>query len=88
MPLRTIELDGARWTVTSTGRRTQSSKDEFSVLFTRVAGGPPEQRVARYSPLGVKRREDSLAALSDPALLDLLRRSQPSWTTPELGYRR
>ena len=88
MPLRTIEVDGQRWTVTSTGRRTQYSKDEFSVLFTRVGGGPHEERVARYSPLGTKEREASLAALPDAGLIDLLKRSQPSWTTPELGYRR
>lgn len=86
--MRTIEIDGQRWTVAPTGRRTQYSKDEFSVLFTRVAGGPPEERVARYSPLAVKERETSLARLTDAELTDLLRRSQPSWTTPELGYRR
>lgn len=88
MPERTLDAGGERWTVTSTGRRTPYHKDEFTVLFTRVSGGPPEQRVARYSPLGAKNREASLAELSDAQLGDLLRRSQPSWTTPELGYRR
>jgi hypothetical protein len=88
MPRRTIELDGQLWTATGTGRRTPYSKDEFTVLFTRVAGGPAERRVARYSPLGAKDREASLAELSDQQLRDLLRRSQPSWTTPELGYER
>lgn len=88
MPRRFLDVDGARWSVSLTGRRTQYARDEFSVLFTRVAGGPEERRVARYSPLGPKSRESSLAELSDAQLLDLLRRSQPSWTTPELSYRR
>jgi hypothetical protein len=88
MPRRTIDVNGGTWTVSATGRRTIYHKDEFSVLFTRVAGGEREERVARYSPLGVKNREASLAELSDAQLRDLWRRSQPSWTTPELGYRR
>jgi hypothetical protein len=87
MPQRTIELDGQRWTVSMTGRRTQYAKDEFSVLFTRVGSDPAEQRVARYSPQGSKAREDSLAELSDRRLAELLDRSQPAWTTPETGYR-
>jgi hypothetical protein len=36
----------------------------------------------------VKSTELSLALLTDQALVDLLARSQPSWTSPELGYRR
>lgn len=86
MPMRIIEVEGERWTVASTGRRTPYHRDEFGVVFTRVDGGPREQRVARYSPLGAKDRETSLAELTDAELRDLLRRSQPSWTTPELGY--
>jgi hypothetical protein len=77
-----------RWLASPSGRRTQYGKDEFTVVFTRVAGGAREERAARYSPLGAKSRERSLAELSDDQLHDLLRRSQPSWTTPELGYRR
>jgi hypothetical protein len=42
----------------------------------------------RYSPLGAKSRELSLAGLSDRELADLLAVSQPAWTAPELGYRR
>jgi hypothetical protein len=86
MPLRTIASDGARWTVTATGRRTQYTKDEFTVCFSRE--GSDEQRVARYSPLGTKAREASLSELTDAQLLDLFRRSQPSWTAVELGYHR
>ena len=85
---RLVDCDNGRWTVTTTGRVTQYGKDEFSLLFTRVSGGPREERVARYSPLGAKSREASLAELSDEQLRWLIRHSQPSWTTPELGYRR
>ena len=88
MPLPTIEKDGQQWTVTSSGRRTQYAKDEFTLCFTRVGSNPVEQRVARYSPQGSKAREDSLAELSGAALVSLLNRSQPSWTTAEMGYRR
>jgi hypothetical protein len=88
MTQKTIERDGQRWAVTNTGRHTQYGKDEFSLCFSRVGAEPPEQRVARYSPQGAKNRENSLAELSDRALIDLLNRSQPSWTTPELEYRR
>lgn len=87
MPRRIISSGEERWSVTTTGRHTQYNKDEFSVLFTREDGGERVQRVARYSPLATKSREASLAGLSDAELRDLLRRSQPSWTTPELGYR-
>ncbi len=86
MPLRTIDADGGRWSVSTTGRRTQYAKDEFTVCFTESETG--RQRVARYSPLGSKARESSLAELTDAELASLLKRSQPSWTAVELGYRR
>lgn len=86
MPKRVIEVDGRQWTVTLSGRRTQYNKDEFGVVFTGDA--PREQRVARYSPLAVKSAELSLSRLSDQDLATLLQRSQPSWTSPELEYRR
>ena len=86
MPLRTINADGAVWSVSSTGWRTQYTKDEFTVCFTEAATGV--QRVARYSPQGTKAREDSLSQLTDAELVSLLKRSQPSWTAVELGYRR
>jgi hypothetical protein len=44
--------------------------------------------VTRYSPLGSKSRELSLAQLSDAELRELLLHSQPARTAPELGYRR
>jgi hypothetical protein len=88
MPRPIIEVDGERWQVAVSGRSTQYNKDEFGLVFTRGTGPDREQRVVRYSPLGAKSRELSLASLSDRELADLLAVSQPSWTAPELGYRR
>jgi hypothetical protein len=88
MPQRTIEVNGQRWTAIPSGRRTQYTRDELTVCFSRIGAEPREERVARYSPRGSSARENALAELSDAALTDLLARSQPSWTTPELGYRR
>jgi hypothetical protein len=88
MPRRIIEVDGDRWEVAVSGRTTQYTKDEFGLVFTRGTGPQRERRLARYSPLGAKSRELSLAQLSDADLRDLLAHSQPSWTAPETGYRR
>ena len=88
MPRRIIEAGGDRWVVSVSGRNTQYTKDEFGLVFTRGTGSDLEQRVTRYSPLGAKSRELSLHELSDPELRDLLAHSQPSWTSPEMGYRR
>jgi hypothetical protein len=87
MPRRVIEGDGRRWTVTPSGRRTQYSRDEFGLVFTSEDAAR-DQRVVRYSPLSVKSVELSLDALTDRQLRDLFAQSQPSWTSPELGYRR
>ncbi len=86
MAQRTIEVNGVTWNVSASGRRTQYAKDEFSVVFTRADSA--EARVARYSPLGSKGRETSLAELTDARLAVLLARSQPSWTAAEMGYQR
>ena len=88
MPRRIIEVDGEQWQVAVSGRSTQYNKDEFGLVFTRGTGPGREQRVVRYSPLGAKSRELSLASLSDRELAELLAVSQPAWTAPELGYRR
>ena len=88
MPRRIIEVEGEQWQVAVSGRSTQYNKDEFGLVFTRGTGSAREQRVVRYSPLGAKSRELSLAAMTDRALADLLAVSQPAWTAPELGYRR
>ncbi len=88
MPRRIIEFEGGEWQVAASGRTTQYVKDEFGVIFTRGVGPDREQRVSRYSPLGAKSREASLSNLTDAELRDLLAHSQPSWTAPEMGYRR
>jgi hypothetical protein len=83
-----IDVDGVQWAVSVSGRITQYVKDEFGLIFSRGAGASRERRVARYSPLGAKSRELSLAELTDRELRDLLAHSQPAWTAPEMGYRR
>jgi hypothetical protein len=88
MPRRIIEVDGEQWEVAVSGRVTQYLKDEFGLVFTRGVGPDREQRVIRYSPIGPKSREESLGQLSDAELRRLLAHSQPSWTAPEMGYRR
>jgi hypothetical protein len=88
VPRRIIEIDGEPWEVAVSGRVTQYVKDEFGLIFTRGVGPDREQRVVRYSPLGAKSRELSLGELTDAELGNLFRHSQPSWTAPEMGYRR
>lgn len=85
---RTFEVNGQKWRVSSTGRITQYTKDEFGLRFTRLSHEPREERVVRYSPQLSKDRESALAQLSDADLAGLLRVSQPAWTTPDLGYLR
>ena len=46
-----------------------------------------EVRVTRYSPQGARWRDQSLAELSEDDLRRLFEFSQPSWTSPEAGYR-
>ncbi len=87
MPPRTIEAEGRRWRVTPSGRRTQYSRDEFSLTFTSL-DDDRERRVVRYSPLATKSPDDALSRLDEARLGDLLRRSQPAWTSPDAGYGR
>lgn len=87
MARRFIDIDGQQWEVTPTGSVTQYVKDEFALVFARGEGESRERRIVRYSP-AIRYRDNSLAALSDERLRELFRRSQPSWTSPELGYRR
>lgn len=88
MPQRVIEVDGQRWSVAPAGRITQYEKDEFSLRFVAQPAGSAPDRIVRYSPLGSKSRETSLSRMSEAELIELFRVSQPSWTSPELGYRR
>ena len=88
MPRRVIEVDGGRWEVTVSGRTTQYVKDEFGLRAH--PGRWAQSRAAGRSLLAAGRqgREVSLGQLSDAELRDLLGHSQPSWTAPEMGYRR
>ena len=67
------------------GRVTQYDRDEFALLFV-ADGGKREVRVTRYSPHGVRSREQSLAEMSDAELTRLFTLSQPSETSPEADY--
>jgi len=86
---RRITQDGATWKVSLAGRFTVYERDEFPLLFERVAAdGRVERRVTRFSPRGAKSRDEALAELSDAELAALLVSSQPDWTSPELNYAR
>ncbi len=87
MPARTIDVNGTTWTVAPSGGVTQYTRDEFTMLFTKGTGPDREERVAKYSPIGARSRELSLSEMTDLQLTDLFARSQPSWTSPDTGYR-
>jgi hypothetical protein len=55
-------------------------------MFIAGTGSSREVRVTRYSPMGARSREQSLAELPDSELVRLLGQSQPSFTSPEAGY--
>lgn len=86
MARRTIEIDGERWEVYPSGRVTVYNLDEFGLVFERGSGAQRERRATRYSPLGSRRRDGSLAELTDRELTALFRQSQPEWTAPEFDY--
>ena len=87
MPARTITVDGRAWRVYPSGYITQYERDEFGLLFVSGSGDDREVRVTRYSPQGTRSREESLAEMSDADLARLLEQSQPSFTSPEAGYK-
>ena len=86
MPTRTISAEGKEWRVFPSGYVTQYEHDEFGLMFIAGTGSAREVRVTRYSPQGVRSREQSLAELSDIELTRLFAESQPSFTSPEAGY--
>ena len=88
MPTRSIDIDGKRWNVYPSGFVTQYEHDEFGLIFMSGSGASRETRVTRYSPMGARSREASLAEMSDERLRELFRSSQPSVTSPEAGYSR
>ncbi|MSR05618.1 MAG: hypothetical protein EXR93_00895 [Gemmatimonadetes bacterium] len=88
MARRTLEADGERWVVYPSGRTTQYDRDEFGLVFEKGTGPARVRRVTRYSPVGARRWDAALAELTDAHLLELLRQSQPAWTSPEAEYAR
>jgi len=83
MPGRIIEVDGERWSVIPSGRVTPYERDEFGLVFQAGTGAERVRRFVRYSPLGARRWDASLAELSDAQLRRLLVQSQPEWTSPD-----
>jgi hypothetical protein len=86
MPVRTFTVAGRSWRVFPSGRVTQYDRDEFGILFVTGSDETREVRVTRYSPVGVRSREQSLAELTDADLTRLFEYSQPSATSPEADY--
>jgi hypothetical protein len=87
MPTRTVNISGRQWRVFPSGRVTQYDRDEFALMFVADAGGKREVRVTRYSPVGARSRERSLAEMSDAEITRLFEQSQPGETSPEADYR-
>ena len=87
MPARHISIDGREWQVYPSGFLTPNTGDEFGLIFATGSGNAREVRVTRYSPVGSRSREQSLAEMDNAALLSLFRTSQPGERSPEAGYR-
>jgi hypothetical protein len=85
---RSIRVDGEQWDVYPSGRVTLYERDEFALVFQKGTGPDRVRRVARYSPLGARRRDASLAELPDERLVEFFRQSQAGWTSPDIGYAR
>jgi len=86
MPQCSFAIDGETWAVTPSGYSTVYGKDQFGLAFTSGAGPARKRRFTRYAPVGNRSPDAALAELSDAALLDLWRHSQPAWTAPESAY--
>src|SRR5438128_12185438 len=86
MTRRTIAVDSEIWKVYPTGRITVYGKDEFGLLFELGTGPERKRRFIRYSPLGSKSTDASLAELTERQLLDFFLQSQPAWTSPAGRY--
>jgi hypothetical protein len=88
MPLRSVDVNGQKWSVYPSGYITVYTQDEYGLLFSRGEGKGREVRVTRYSPQGTRSREQAFAELSETQLKELFEQSQPSFTSPEAGYER
>jgi hypothetical protein len=88
MPTRSISIDGKAWRVFPSGYVTQYDQDEYGLIFVHGTGEARQVRVTRYSPVGTRSREQSLAEMSEEDLRRLFETSQPGATSPEAGYAR
>lgn len=86
MARRRIVVDGDTWEVLLSGRVTVYGRDQVGILFQQGTGPDRKRRFTRFAPVGSRRVDAALAELSDARLTDLLRTSQPAWTTPEAAY--
>lgn len=86
MPTRRITIEGKTWQVYPSGYITQYDADEFGLIFVHGVADAREVRLTRYSPTGVRSREQSLAELGEQELRQLFAMSQPSVRSPEAGY--
>jgi hypothetical protein len=86
MPAREVSVEGNVWRVFPSGYVTQYEHDEFGLIFVSGRANARVLRVTRYSPVGTRSREQSLIELSDDDLRRLFAQSQPSFTSPEVGY--
>src|SRR6266536_6210032 len=71
----TVVVDSGIWKVYPTGRITVYGKDEFGLLFELGTGPERKRRFTRYSPLGCKSADASLAELTPAQRARSLRRS-------------
>jgi hypothetical protein len=81
-----MTIAGKTWRVYPSGRVTQYDRDEFALLFVSDEAGKRRVRVTRYSPVGTRSRERSLAEMSEAELMRLFESSQPGETSPEADY--
>lgn len=88
MTRRAIAIDGQQWYVYPSGRVTMYDRDEFGLVFECGTGPDRMRRVTRFSPLGPRRWDAALSALSDDQLREYFRQSQIARTSPEMIYGR
>ena len=88
MARRIIAIIGERWAVYPSGRVTPYARDEFCLVFEKGTGPDRLRRVARYSPLGSRSWDMSLAQLPDARLIEYCHQSQSDSTSPDTGYAR
>lgn len=86
MARRRIVVDGERWEVSPSGRVSVYGRDQFGLVFQQGTGPERRRRFTRYTPVGHRSPDASLAELADRQLVELFRHSQPAWTAPESAY--